>query len=83
MAGVWPAGRCSRGDIRMTSTIDSAAEPAQVLPDGTALAEEPTAEKLASAVGSRGRQTIRQEMTDQQEMTAQQVEQLKQAAVPV
>lgn len=52
----------------------------EALPRGTSalilVAENPTAEKLVSAIGPRGRQTIRQDMTDEQ------VEQLKQAAVP-
>jgi uncharacterized membrane protein len=51
-----------------------------ILPHGTSalilMAERTTAEQLASAVGTHGRQTIRQEMTDEQ------VDQLKQAAVP-
>ena len=50
------------------------------LPHGTSalilVAEKPTAEQLASAVGRHGRQIIRQEMTDEQ------VKELKQAAVP-
>lgn len=48
------------------------------LPHGTSalilMAEEPTAEQLASVVGSHGRQTIRQEITDEQ------VNELRQAA---
>ena len=51
----------------------------EALPHGTSalilVAEEPTAEKLASAVGNHGRKTIRQEMTDEQ------VTQLREAAV--
>jgi uncharacterized membrane protein len=48
------------------------------LPHGSSalilMAEEPTAEKLSSAVGSHGRRTIRQELTDEQ------IEELERAA---
>ena len=52
----------------------------EALPHGTSalilVAENPTAEKLVSAVGRLGRQTIRQDLTEEQ------VDQLRQAAVP-
>lgn len=52
----------------------------EALPHGSSalilVAETPTAEQLVAAVGSDGRQTIRHPMTDEQ------VEQLKEAAVP-